>query len=40
MARAFKMETISPFNPGFYKLFDELLVNAHDHAGATEAEEF
>ena len=27
---SFKMETI-PFNPGFYKLFDELLVNAHDH---------
>jgi len=26
----FKLETI-PFNPGFYKLFDELLVNAHDH---------
>jgi DNA topoisomerase-2 len=28
---SFKNETISPFNPGFYKLFDELLVNAHDH---------
>jgi DNA topoisomerase-2 len=27
---SFKLETI-PFNPGFYKLFDELLVNAHDH---------
>ena len=25
-------KTISPFNPGFYKLFDELLVNSHDHA--------
>ena len=23
---------IQNFNPGFYKLFDELLVNAHDHA--------
>ena len=29
---SFKLQTISPFNPGFYKLFDELLVNAHDHA--------
>ncbi len=28
---AFKEKAISPFNPGFYKLFDELLVNAHDH---------
>ncbi len=28
----FKEKTINPFNPGFYKLFDELLVNAHDHA--------
>jgi len=27
----FQLETISNFNPGFYKLFDELLVNAHDH---------
>jgi len=27
----FKASTI-PFNPGFYKLIDELLVNAHDHA--------
>lgn len=27
----FQLQTISPFNPGFYKLFDELLVNAHDH---------
>jgi DNA topoisomerase-2 len=26
----FKSTTI-PFNPGFYKLIDELLVNAHDH---------
>ena len=28
---SFQNETINPFNPGFYKLFDELLVNAHDH---------
>ena len=28
---SFKERAISPFNPGFYKLFDELLVNAHDH---------
>ena len=28
---SFMLETISNFNPGFYKLFDELLVNAHDH---------
>jgi len=28
---SFKNETVNPFNPGFYKLFDELLVNAHDH---------
>jgi DNA topoisomerase-2 len=27
----FELETISNYNPGFYKLFDELLVNAHDH---------
>ena len=27
----FVEQTISNFNPGFYKLFDELLVNAHDH---------
>jgi len=27
----FVNKTINPFNPGFYKLFDELLVNAHDH---------
>jgi DNA topoisomerase-2 len=26
----FKQQTIPVFNPGFYKLFDELLVNAHD----------
>jgi DNA topoisomerase-2 len=28
---AFVEQSISNFNPGFYKLFDELLVNAHDH---------
>jgi DNA topoisomerase-2 len=28
---AFEEQSISNFNPGFYKLFDELLVNAHDH---------
>lgn len=27
----FVQDTITCFNPGFYKLFDELLVNAHDH---------
>ena len=27
----FTQQSISNFNPGFYKLFDELLVNAHDH---------
>ena len=29
---SFKEKSIKTFNPGFYKLFDELLVNAHDHA--------
>lgn len=28
---SFTPDTITNFNPGFYKLFDELLVNAHDH---------
>ena len=28
---SFVQKTINPFNPGFYKLIDELLVNAHDH---------
>ena len=28
---SFQLKSLS-FNPGFYKLFDELLVNAHDHA--------
>ena len=27
---AFELKSLS-FNPGFYKLFDELLVNSHDH---------
>ena len=27
----FVLDTLTIFNPGFYKLFDELLVNAHDH---------
>jgi DNA gyrase/topoisomerase IV subunit B len=28
---AFVLKTLPHFNPGFYKLVDELLVNAHDH---------
>ena len=28
---SFVPKTINQFNPGFYKLIDELLVNAHDH---------
>ena len=28
---SFVQKTIPQFNPGFYKLIDELLVNAHDH---------
>jgi len=28
---SFTPDTVTNFNPGFYKLFDELLVNAHDH---------
>ena len=27
----FALRTLKNFNPGFYKLIDELLVNAHDH---------
>ena len=27
----FVLKTLTHFNPGFYKLIDELLVNAHDH---------
>jgi DNA topoisomerase-2 len=30
-SETFVEKSISNFNPGFYKLFDELLVNAHDH---------
>jgi DNA topoisomerase-2 len=28
---SFVLKTLKQFNPGFYKLIDELLVNAHDH---------
>jgi len=28
---SFTPDVVTNFNPGFYKLFDELLVNAHDH---------
>jgi len=28
---SFTSDMVTNFNPGFYKLFDELLVNAHDH---------
>jgi DNA topoisomerase-2 len=28
---SFVLNTLKQFNPGFYKLIDELLVNAHDH---------
>jgi DNA topoisomerase-2 len=28
---SFTSDLVTNFNPGFYKLFDELLVNAHDH---------
>jgi DNA topoisomerase II len=28
---SFTADMVTNFNPGFYKLFDELLVNAHDH---------
>lgn len=31
----FVPKTVSCFNPGFYKLFDEILVNAHDHVIRT-----
>jgi DNA topoisomerase-2 len=31
----FKPKMVSSFNPGFYKLFDEILVNAHDHVVRT-----
>ena len=29
--KSFVLKTLKQFNPGFYKLIDELLVNAHDH---------
>jgi DNA topoisomerase-2 len=31
----FVFKSIPNFNPGFYKLFDEMVVNAHDHAIRT-----
>jgi len=31
----FVPKTVKTFNPGFYKLFDEILVNAHDHVIRT-----
>jgi DNA topoisomerase II len=31
----FVLKTVNSFNPGFYKLFDEILVNAHDHVIRT-----
>jgi DNA topoisomerase-2 len=31
----FVFRTLTHFNPGFYKLFDEMVVNAHDHAVRT-----
>jgi DNA topoisomerase-2 len=34
---AFVAKTVSSFNPGFYKLFDEIVVNAHDHVIRTRA---
>ena len=35
----FVPKTVSSFNPGFYKLFDEILVNAHDHVVRTRQKE-
>ncbi len=32
----FVPKTVATFNPGFYKLFDEILVNAHDHVIRTK----
>ena len=29
--KSFVLKNLKQFNPGFYKLIDELLVNAHDH---------
>jgi len=31
----FVTKNVSSFNPGFYKLFDEIVVNAHDHVVRT-----
>jgi DNA topoisomerase II len=31
----FAHKTVASFNPGFYKLFDEIVVNAHDHVIRT-----
>jgi DNA topoisomerase-2 len=33
--QSFMLKSLSGFNPGLYKLFDELLVNAHDHVIRT-----
>jgi DNA topoisomerase-2 len=35
-ADKFVFKTLNDFNPGFYKLFDELMVNAHDHVIRTK----
>lgn len=35
----FVPKTVKTFNPGFYKLFDEILVNAHDHVIRTRQKE-
>jgi DNA topoisomerase-2 len=32
---SFVLKTVPHFNPGFYKLFDEIVVNAHDHVVRT-----
>ena len=31
----FVLKNVTAFNPGFYKLFDEMVVNAHDHVIRT-----
>jgi DNA topoisomerase-2 len=35
----FVLQTVASFNPGFYKLFDEIVVNAHDHVVRTRQRE-
>jgi DNA topoisomerase-2 len=35
----FVLKNLNGYNPGFYKLFDELLVNAHDHVIRTRQRE-